>query len=174
MGEIGRRGFEVHTDMGAGRIGAALVRHVYLMGPVVVVGAVVVHHDQHRDVILDRHPERAEVEHQIAVRLEIDHQPAISFMGQSDADGHADLRAGAELASRVAVGLVEIPYLVDPFFQCVGGEHPILVLYDLPYLVGEAGFGHWPLVPLLLYLILPFLPLARVSFADRLFTFLDA
>src|SRR4029434_10978131 len=41
MGKVGRRRFEVHTDMSPCGIGAALVRHVDLMGPVVVVSAIV-------------------------------------------------------------------------------------------------------------------------------------
>ena len=63
VGEIGRWRFEVHADMCARWIGAALVRHVYLMRLVVVVGSVVIHDHQHRDVVLDRHPERAQIKH---------------------------------------------------------------------------------------------------------------
>src|SRR4029434_10817211 len=69
---------------------------------------------------------------------------------------------------------VEIPNFMDPFLERVGGEYPIFVLDDLPDLVREPCFGHRPLVPLLLHLFLPFLPLARVSFADSFFAFLDA
>ena len=50
----------------------------------------------------------------------------------------ADLRAGAELASHVAIGLVEIPYFVHPFLQRVGREHPVLIFDDLPDFVRQA------------------------------------
>src|SRR5215813_6717830 len=39
--------------------------------------------------------------------------------------------------------------------------------------MGEASFGHGPLVPLLLDLVLPFLPLACMPLADAFFAFLD-
>src|SRR5262249_1005893 len=96
MGEIRWWVFEVHTDIGPPRIGAALWRHMYLMGPIIVVSPIVIHYHQHRDVVFDRHPERAQVKHQIAVRLEIDHELARSLVRQGNSDGHANLRAGAE------------------------------------------------------------------------------
>jgi hypothetical protein len=37
----------------------------------------------------------------------------------------------------------------------------------------QTRLGHRPLVPLILHLILPFLPLTRVSLADGLFALLD-
>src|SRR5688572_19608881 len=114
MREIGRRAFEIHADIGARGIGAALMRHVNLMRPVVVIGAVVIHNDQHWNLILDRHPERAKIEHQVAVRLQVDDEFARALVRQSNTDRHADLSAGAKLAADVAIRPVEVPYFMDP------------------------------------------------------------
>jgi len=43
--KVRRRAFEIHAYVRARRIGAALMRHVDLMRPIVVVGAVIVHDD---------------------------------------------------------------------------------------------------------------------------------
>ena len=76
-------------------------------------------------------------------------------MRESDADGDADLRAGTELASDVAVGFVEIPYFVYSFFQSVGGEHPVLVFDGVPDLERQPAGGHRRGIPILSCLLLP-------------------
>src|SRR5436309_12445530 len=43
MREVGRRAFEIHANISTSGIGAALMRHMNLVRPVVVVGAIVVH-----------------------------------------------------------------------------------------------------------------------------------
>src|SRR5262245_23385463 len=60
---------EVHADVRAVGIGAAGSSQNELMVPVVVIGAIVEHDNEHRDFILGRDPERAGIEHQIAVGL---------------------------------------------------------------------------------------------------------
>jgi len=76
---------EIHTDMRARRIGAASFCQDDLMIPVVVVSPVVEHDDQHGNFIFRRDPERGGVEHQIAIRLQVDDEPAGSCVGESDA-----------------------------------------------------------------------------------------
>jgi hypothetical protein len=73
--------------MGARGVGAAGSGQNELVVPVVVIGAVVEHHGKHRDFVLGRDPEGAGVEHQIAVGLQIDDEPAGSFVCQGDAQG---------------------------------------------------------------------------------------
>jgi hypothetical protein len=96
--------------MGAAQIRTAGARHDDLMVPVVVIGTVVVHDDQQRDLVFRRHPQRAGVVHQVAVGLEIDDQPAIAFVRERDAKRGPDLRSGTKLAPGVAVAPIEIPH----------------------------------------------------------------
>ena len=78
--EIGIGAEEVHADMRAGRIGAAGSGEDELMVPVVVIGAIVEHDNEHWDFVLRRDPERAGVEHQIAVRLKVDDEATGAFI----------------------------------------------------------------------------------------------
>src|SRR5882724_5376950 len=66
-GEIRIGAEEIHADVRAVRIGAAGSSQNELMIPVVIVGAIVKHDDEHRDLVLGRDPERSGVEHEIAV-----------------------------------------------------------------------------------------------------------
>ena len=77
--------------MGLGFVGAAHARHPDLVLPVVVIGAVVVHHHQHRDLVLGGDPERAGVEHQVAVGIDVDHDAALVLVRERDAERDADL-----------------------------------------------------------------------------------
>ena len=81
-GEVGIRTVEIHADMRAVGVRAAGSGKNQLMVPVVVVSAIVEHHDKHRDLVFRRDPERAGVEHEIAVGLQIDDEPARSFIGK--------------------------------------------------------------------------------------------
>ncbi len=100
---------EVHADVGAGFRGTTLAGHADLVFPIVVVGPVVEHDHQERDLVLGGEPERAQVEHQIAVGLQVDHQAAATLVGQGDAQGDADLGRRAQGLARVPIGLVQIP-----------------------------------------------------------------
>ena len=75
---------EIHADVRAVGIGAAGPSQNELMVPVIIVGAIVEHHDEHRDLVLGRNPERSGIEHEIAVRLQIDDQPSGSFVGEGN------------------------------------------------------------------------------------------
>ena len=75
---------EVHADMGARRVGAAGSRQDELVVPVVVVGAVVEHDDEHGNFIFCRDPERAGIEHEIPVGLQVDDQTAGAFVRERD------------------------------------------------------------------------------------------
>src|SRR5579884_3265466 len=123
-GEVWRRSKQIRADMGAADIRAAGARHDDLMVPVVVIGAVVVHDDEQRDLVFRGDPQRAGVVHQVAVGLQIDDQPAGALMGERNTERSADLRSGAELAPGVAVRAIEVPQLARPLVQCPGGEHP--------------------------------------------------
>ena len=63
---------------------------------VVVVGAVVVHHDQQRDPAVRRGPERSGVVHEVAVGLDVDDDRVGAAVRETDAERHADLRGRAE------------------------------------------------------------------------------
>src|SRR5207244_5130534 len=53
--------------------------------PVVVIGAIVVHHDQQRNPVLCRHPQRTRVEHEVAVGLQVDDQaPGVAVRERSE------------------------------------------------------------------------------------------
>ncbi len=68
-GEVGIGIIKIHADMRARWIGAAGSSQNELMVPIVVISAVVEHDDEHRDLVFCRDPERAGIEHEIAVRL---------------------------------------------------------------------------------------------------------
>ena len=140
-------------------------RHADLVLPVVVVGAVVVHHDQHRDLVLGRHPQRAGIEHQVAVGLDVDDELAGALVRQRDAERDADLRRGAELVAGRAVGLVEVPLLAHLVLQVVGRQHPVVILDHVVDLVAEARHGDRRRVPVLARLLLPLAP--RSSWCAR-------
>jgi hypothetical protein len=96
VAKIRRRVHDVHADIGALFRRAALTGDRDLVLPIIVIGAIVVHHAEQRHLVLRREPKRARIEHQIAVGLAIDHEPAFAAMRECHADRHADLRAGAE------------------------------------------------------------------------------
>ena len=95
------------------------------------------HHDQHGDLILGGDPERAGVEHQVAVGLDVDHDAAAALVRERNAERDADLGRGAELDAGMAIGPVEIPQLAHLLLEIVGGEHPVLVLDHLPHFERE-------------------------------------
>ncbi len=165
--EVRLRAHQVHADMRLGLVGAAQLRHPDLVRPVVVVGAVVVHHDQHRDLVLRRDPQRAGVEHQVAVGLDVDHEALVVAVRQRHAERDADLGRGAELGAGMAVRLVEVPDLADLALEVVRGQHPVLVLDDVPDLMGETPERDRRGVPVLPRLLLPLRPDLVVAFADR-------
>ena len=113
-------------------VGTAQLRHPDLVLPIVVIGTVVVHHHEHRDLVLGSHPERAGIEHEIAIRLNVDHDASRALVRERHAKRDADLRGGAELDAGMTIGLVEFPELPHLLFEIVGGEHPVLVLDHLP------------------------------------------
>ena len=156
--EIRLRPEQVHADMGLGLVGAAQPRHADLVLPVVVIGAVVVHHDQHRDLVLGGDPERAGVEHQVAVGLDVDHDALRVAVRERHAERNADLGRGAELDAGMPVRLVEVPELAHLLLEVVGGEHPILVLDDLPDLQRQPREGQRRGIPVLARVLLPFRP----------------
>lgn len=84
-GEIGIGTKEIHADMRAVGVGAASSGQDELMIPVIIVRAIVEHHDEHRDLILGCDPERAGVEHEIAVGLQIDDEASRTFIGKGGA-----------------------------------------------------------------------------------------
>ena len=137
------------------------LRHADLVRPVVVIGAVVVHHDQHRDFVFRGDPQRAGVEHQVAVGLDVDHDAPLALVRERDAERDADLGRGAELDAGMAVGLVEIPQLAHLLLEVVGGQHPVLVLDHLPDLEREPREGDRRGVPVLARLLLPRSPRPR-------------
>ena len=61
--KIGRRFDHVHPDVGPLDRRPALTGNRDLVLPVVVVRAVVMHDDEHRDLVVCRRPQRAQVEH---------------------------------------------------------------------------------------------------------------
>src|SRR5215813_11209919 len=63
--------------------------------------------------------------------------------------------------------------LAHEVWDGIKGEDWVLTFDRVPYLVREPGFRHGALVPLLFHLILPFLPLARVFFANGFLALLD-
>src|SRR5690242_11598525 len=119
-------------------------------------------------MLVARYPECAGVEHQVAIRLNIDDQPAAVLVREGHAEGDADLRGCAEGVTGVPVGLVEIPELARPVREGIGGEHPILILDDVPDLACQAGSRRRRCVPVLPCFLLPVPAGVRVDPADLL------
>ena len=85
VAKSGAGSVDIHADIGAFDRRAALAGDRDLVLPVVVIGAVVVHHAEERDLVLGREPQRADIEHQIAVGLAIDDEPSRAAMGKRHA-----------------------------------------------------------------------------------------
>src|SRR5262249_11547621 len=85
LGEVRFGSSDILSDIRAFDRRAAMFGDVDLMLPIVEIGAVVVHHDQERNLVLGRGPKRAGVEHQVAVRLNVDHEPAGPAVRERDA-----------------------------------------------------------------------------------------
>src|SRR3954463_1369469 len=94
--------------------GAARVPDPLLVLPVVVVRPVVEHDGEHGDAVVRGDPQRAEVEHQVAVRLEVDDEAPTPLVRERDADRHADLRRRSERRAGMPVLAVEVPELRCP------------------------------------------------------------
>src|SRR6185369_13207106 len=66
----------------------------------------------------------------------------------------------------MAVRLVEVPEFADLMLELVGGEHPVLVLDDVPDLHGEPRERERRGVPVLARFFLPLRPDLIVALAD--------
>ena len=166
MREVRRRAFEVHADIGAlpGRCRAGAPYGFDAPSRCSRRGCCTSR--QHGNVIFNRHPESAEVEHQVAVGLNIDDSFPVPLYARATP---MDIPICVPVPSSrptMTIGLVEVPNLVHPFFQRVGGEHPVFIFDTCQASWARRDFGHRPLVPLFFDLILPFLPLAVMAFAD--------
>src|SRR5262249_36009524 len=118
--------------------------------------------------------ERAGIEHQVAVRLDVDNNAAFALMGERHAKRNADLGGGAELNAGMAIRAVEVPQLADLLLEIIGREHPVLVLDHLPDLKREPGEGDGRRIPVPARLLLPFRPHLAVAFGDGPLAFGDA
>ncbi len=106
--------------------------------------------------MLRRDPQRACVEHEVAVGLHIDHEALLFAVGQRDAERDADLRGRAQRLARVAVRLVEVPELARPVLERARRQHPILALDRVPHFGGEARKRDRARIPILFRLLGPF------------------
>ncbi len=106
-----------------GLVGAAQFRHAVSDAPVVVIGAVVVHHDQHRDLILGGDPEPRR--RRTSGRRPAGCRPRCASCRDARARRRARCRSASrcELGARMAIRLVEIPELADLALEIVGGQH---------------------------------------------------
>ena len=81
-------------------------------------------------------PQRAGVEHQIAVGLESTTRRPCALVRERDAERDPDLGRRADIAARMSMRLVEFR-ASDPGLERVGAQDPVFVLDDLPYLAGQ-------------------------------------
>jgi len=135
--EVGGRPIDLHPDVGPLQWGGPLPGEPLLVLPVVVVGTVVEHDDQQRQPVIGGDPQRARVEHQVSVRLQVDDQAAGTAMREGDAEGDADLGGGAERGTGMPVGSVEIPQPWRPSGCGPGGQHPVMAADNIPDFCGQ-------------------------------------
>ena len=92
---IGHRGAD-HRAIDAA---ARAVRHALHLHQLLVIGAIIVHHREKRNVVMRRSPQHARRVHQVAIVLNIHREAAVFLVGQRRA--HCRRRAVADAASRL-------------------------------------------------------------------------
>src|SRR5439155_21143607 len=122
-----------------GLVRAALLGDPELMLPVVVVRAVVVHDDEHRQFEVGRGPQRPGIEKEIAVWLDVDDELPIAAVRKRDADRDPYLRRRAEAPAGPPRRRVDVPELPGPVLEVVRGEDPVLAFDRVPHLARKAS-----------------------------------
>src|SRR5256714_295791 len=113
-----RRGLrQVHAEVGLRLVGAAPVGDPELVLPVVVVRAVVVHDQEHRELLVRDRPERSGVEQEIPVGLDVDDELAVAAVRERHADRDADLGGRAQAAAGPADRRVDVEELPGPVLE---------------------------------------------------------
>ena len=96
-----------------------------------MVGAVVLHDVEDRDLVVRRRPHRARAEHEVAVAAERDGEAAVLLVGERRADRGRQVIADAGAAGDAVplVRLLEVPQPMHPAVADRGADHrPVLVL----------------------------------------------
>src|SRR6267142_4371618 len=108
-----------------------------------VVGSVVMHDDEHRNLVMRGSPQHTRREVEIAISLDIDGEPAVLLVGQGSANGCWRVVADTAraLAADVLVVLIEVPELVGPTTNeaLPADERPVFILDQRPQLSCETG-----------------------------------
>src|SRR5438094_31571 len=120
--------------LGIGDVGAA---EAELVLAVVVVGAVVVHDREHRQLQICCGPKRARIEQQVAVGLDVHDELSVAAMRERDAERDPDLRRRTQAAARPAHRRVDVPELRRPVLEVGASEHPVLAFDRVPNLAGK-------------------------------------
>src|SRR5207247_10386160 len=115
----------------------APVRHALKMHDLLMVGAVVPHDGEHRNLMMRRRPERARRIHGVAVVLDIDAEPLVRFtMRERGAHrrGQTVTDAGATGSADELMMLVKGPQTMRPVGEAGIARHerPVFVLDLLP------------------------------------------
>ena len=79
-----------------------------------IIGTIVKHDDEHRNLMLGRNPQGSQVKHEIAIRLQIDHQTAGTPVRQCHPKRDTDLSCGPQRITGVPIRFVKIPKLMRP------------------------------------------------------------
>src|SRR5947207_15094518 len=107
------------------------------MLPVVVVRAVVVHDQEHRELQVGGGPQRTRIEEEIAIGLDVDDELSIAATRERHADRDPDMRRGAETATWPAGGRADAPELPRPVLEAVRCQNPVLAVESVPLLARE-------------------------------------
>src|SRR5260370_18564132 len=116
-----------------------------------MIGAVVVHHREQRDLVMGRGPQHSRSVVQVAVALNADRQPAVLLIGEGCAHSRGSLVADARAALRadIVIGFAEVPQPRGPGTDeaVVRNERPVFILDLSPQFGGKAGGADGALVP---------------------------
>ena len=139
--EVHVRLVDRRADVPARDAALVAVGHPLDVHHLLVIGAVVVHHGQQRDLVMRGGPQHAGRVQQVAVALDVHRQPPVLPVGQRAADRRrrAVADAGAARAAEVLVVLVEVPQPERPAaaVAALGHERPVLVPDLRPELRGQ-------------------------------------
>src|SRR5258708_17814199 len=116
-----------------------------------MIGAVVVHHRQQRDLVMGRGPQHSRSVVQVAVALNAYRQPAMLLISEGCAHGSGSLVADARAALRadVVIGSAEVPQPRGPGTHeaVVRHERPVFILDLSPQFSRKACGADGALVP---------------------------
>src|SRR3970282_889921 len=109
LGKIGRRMIDLHSDRCTLHRVASLLSQSDLMSPIVVIAAIIVHDHEQRNMIVSGGPQTPGIEHEIAVRLNVDDKLCASPMRQGNPEGYSQVGSSSQTLTAMLLWPCERP-----------------------------------------------------------------